>query len=101
MLSSTIFDCLIYKGYGQRVSERDHKPGGFALELGLKVRACDRFLHVRARVHVHVHGALVLLSYTPTPGGGVWLRPRTCTWRTRTNLAMLTNPHPLTRMWHS
>lgn len=36
MLSSSIFDCLIYKGYGQRVSERDHRPGGFSLELGLK-----------------------------------------------------------------
>ena len=36
MLTSTIFDCLIYKGYGQRVSERDHRPGGFALSLGLK-----------------------------------------------------------------
>lgn len=36
MLTSTIFDCLIYKGYGQRVAERDHLPGGFALELGLK-----------------------------------------------------------------
>ena len=36
LLSGTIFDCLIYKGYGQRVSERDHKPGGFSLELGLK-----------------------------------------------------------------
>lgn len=36
LLSSTIFDCLIYKGYGQRVSERDHRPGGFSLELGLK-----------------------------------------------------------------
>jgi len=36
MLTSTIFDCIIYKGYGQRVSERDHRPGGFALELGLK-----------------------------------------------------------------
>jgi 3-hydroxyisobutyrate dehydrogenase-like beta-hydroxyacid dehydrogenase len=36
LLSSTIFDCLIYKGYGQRVSERDHRPGGFALELGYK-----------------------------------------------------------------
>ena len=36
MLTSTIFDCLIYKGYGQRVAERDHRPGGFALELGLK-----------------------------------------------------------------
>ena len=40
MLNSTIFDCLIYKGYGQRVSERDHLPypdAHFALELGLKV----------------------------------------------------------------
>lgn len=27
LLSSTIFDCLIYKGYGQRVSDRDHRPG--------------------------------------------------------------------------
>ena len=24
------------QGYGQRVSERDHRPGGFALTLGLK-----------------------------------------------------------------
>merc|ERR1712196_314988 len=36
MLSGSIFDCLIYKGYGQRVSERDHRPGGFSLELGYK-----------------------------------------------------------------
>lgn len=36
LLSSTIFNCLIYKGYGQRVSERDHRPGGFSLELGYK-----------------------------------------------------------------
>jgi len=36
LLNTTIFDCLIYKGYGQRVSQRDHRPGGFALELGLK-----------------------------------------------------------------
>lgn len=36
LLSSTIFDCLIFKGYGQRVSQRDHRPGGFSLELGLK-----------------------------------------------------------------
>lgn len=39
MLNATIFDCLIYKGYGQRVSERDHKPyedAHFSLELGLK-----------------------------------------------------------------
>jgi 3-hydroxyisobutyrate dehydrogenase-like beta-hydroxyacid dehydrogenase len=36
LLSSTIFDCLIYKGYGQRVSERDHRHGGFSLDLGRK-----------------------------------------------------------------
>jgi 3-hydroxyisobutyrate dehydrogenase-like beta-hydroxyacid dehydrogenase len=36
LLSSTIFDCLIYKGYGERVSKRDHRPGGFSLELGAK-----------------------------------------------------------------
>lgn len=55
LLSSTIFDCLIYKvdadigcimqsdslemmwqGYGDRVSKRDHRPGGFSLELGYK-----------------------------------------------------------------
>lgn len=27
MLTSTIFDCIIYKGYGQRVANRDHSPG--------------------------------------------------------------------------
>lgn len=36
MLSETIFNCLIYNGYGKRVSRRNHKPGGFSLELGLK-----------------------------------------------------------------
>lgn len=36
LLSSSIFNCLIFKGYGQRVSQRDHKPGGFSLELGYK-----------------------------------------------------------------
>ena len=43
MLNSTIFDCLIYKGYGDRVAQRKHVPGesalvgpGFQLELGLK-----------------------------------------------------------------
>lgn len=36
MLSSTIFDCLIYRGYGERISRRDHRPGGFSLELGYK-----------------------------------------------------------------
>lgn len=36
MFSATIFDCLIYEGYGDRVSRRDHRPGGFALEQGHK-----------------------------------------------------------------
>ena len=36
MLNSTIFDCLIYRGYGQRIAQRDHRPGGFSLELGYK-----------------------------------------------------------------
>ncbi|CAD7928232.1 unnamed protein product [Amoebophrya sp. A25] len=39
LFSSTIFDCLIYKGYGHRVSAHDHFPypdAHFALELGHK-----------------------------------------------------------------
>ena len=40
LLNSTIFDCLIYRGYGNRVAGRkhlqDHDHPGFALELGLK-----------------------------------------------------------------
>jgi len=42
MLTSTIFDCLIYKGYGMRTAHRQHIPGqplvgpGFQLDLGLK-----------------------------------------------------------------
>jgi len=36
LLTSSIFNCLIFKGYGQRVSQRDHQPGGFSLELGYK-----------------------------------------------------------------
>lgn len=39
MFSSTIFDCLIYKGYGDRVANRDHFPyenAHFNLQLGKK-----------------------------------------------------------------
>lgn len=39
MMTETIFDCLIYKGYGQRVADFDHTPykdAHFALELGHK-----------------------------------------------------------------
>jgi len=58
MLSSTIFDCLIYKGYGQRVSERDHKPGGFALELGLKDVALVKDTAARSGVPMPVASVL-------------------------------------------
>lgn len=39
LLTQTIFNCLIYKGYGQRVALRDHAPyvdAHFALDLGRK-----------------------------------------------------------------
>ena len=39
LLTNTIFNCLIYKGYGQRVAMRDHAPypdAHFALDLGRK-----------------------------------------------------------------
>eukprot|EP00927_Polykrikos_kofoidii_P066879 TRINITY_DN6243_c0_g1_i1.p1 TRINITY_DN6243_c0_g1~~TRINITY_DN6243_c0_g1_i1.p1 ORF type:complete len:370 (+),score=61.27 TRINITY_DN6243_c0_g1_i1:87-1196(+) len=39
LMSSTIFDCLIYRGYGHRVATRDHFPhldAHFALDLGTK-----------------------------------------------------------------
>jgi len=39
LMSSTIFDCLIYRGYGHRVAARDHHPhpdAHFALDLGSK-----------------------------------------------------------------
>merc|ERR1719408_122634 len=39
LMSSTIFDCLIYKGYGHRVAARDHFPypdAHFAPDLGSK-----------------------------------------------------------------
>ena len=36
MLTATIFDCAIYKGYGGRVAARNHAAGGFALHHGLK-----------------------------------------------------------------
>jgi 3-hydroxyisobutyrate dehydrogenase-like beta-hydroxyacid dehydrogenase len=48
MLTSTIFDCLIYKGYGMRTAHRQHIPGqplvgpGFQLDLGLKDMALTK-----------------------------------------------------------
>ena len=83
MLSSTIFDCLIYKGYGQRVSERDHKPGGFALELGLKVRARGRVACVCGRLSIHVERRTIRR----------W-ELLTCTRRRWLNSRMPTTPSP-------
>ena len=31
MLNTTIFDCLIFKGYGNRVAARSHVPGELCL----------------------------------------------------------------------
>lgn len=36
MLTSTIFDNIIHKGYGGRIVNRDYREGGFALPLGFK-----------------------------------------------------------------
>ena len=36
MLTSTVFDCAIYKGYGDRIARRDHSEGGFSMSNGLK-----------------------------------------------------------------
>lgn len=58
MLSGSIFDCLIYKGYGQRVSERDHRPGGFSLELGYK--DCTLVKEAAKEVNVRTFSSLSL-----------------------------------------
>jgi len=69
MLSSSIFDCLIYKGYGQRVSERDHRPGGFSLELGLK--DCTLVKQAATEVDVPMPFLSVLLDrYTSAKAKG-------------------------------
>merc|ERR1719235_658295 len=50
LMNSTIFDCLIYRGYGGRVGGRDHYPhpnAHFALDLGAK----DLSLVVAAASH--------------------------------------------------
>eukprot|EP00908_Phaeocystis_cordata_P010093 Transcript_20939.p2 GENE.Transcript_20939~~Transcript_20939.p2 ORF type:complete len:333 (+),score=134.76 Transcript_20939:209-1207(+) len=60
MLNTTIFDCLIHRGYGDRVAQRSHVPGeplvgpGFQLELGLKdvTLVCDVARKVQAPMPV-------------------------------------------------
>jgi len=52
LMSSTIFDCLIYKGYGHRVAARDHHPypdAHFALDLGTKDVSLVHSAAVQAR----------------------------------------------------
>ena len=64
MLNTTIFDCLIYRGYGDRVAQRSHVPGqplvgpGFQLELGLK--DVSLALDVAHKVHSPMPFASVL-----------------------------------------
>jgi 3-hydroxyisobutyrate dehydrogenase-like beta-hydroxyacid dehydrogenase len=36
MLSSTLFACPVYQGYGKAIAEMRHTPAGFRLPLGLK-----------------------------------------------------------------
>jgi len=93
MLNSTIFDCLIYRGYGDRVAQRCHHPGeplvgpGFQLDLGLKdvtlaldvaakVQAPmpvasllrDRFLGATARGRGHMDWSAIGLSVSEDAG---------------------------------
>tara|TARA_B110001452_G_scaffold265882_1_gene271441 strand:- start:1747 stop:2688 length:942 start_codon:yes stop_codon:yes gene_type:complete len=103
MLNTTIFDCLIYKGYGNRVAQRSHVPGeplvgpGFALELGLKdvslaldvaakVQAPmpfastlrDRFASAAARGRGSMDWSAIALSISEDAGVDVtqWLPPK-------------------------
>lgn len=48
--SNTFLNSVIHKGYGQRVSERDHRPGGFALELGYKDQRLAHQMAMEAKV---------------------------------------------------
>ncbi|KAG3111287.1 hypothetical protein PI124_g8223 [Phytophthora idaei] len=48
--SSTFMNSTIHKGYGQRVSERDHRPSGFALELGYKDQRLAHQLAMESQV---------------------------------------------------
>lgn len=87
MLRSTIFNCAIFQSYGQRISRRDHRPGGFALEHGLKDAslildtahragqplACasllrDKFLAAKAQGHDDLDWSAVALQISRDAG---------------------------------
>jgi 3-hydroxyisobutyrate dehydrogenase-like beta-hydroxyacid dehydrogenase len=57
--SSTFLNSPIHKGYGQRVSERDHRPGGFALELGYKDQRLAHQMALEAKVPMPFLSALI------------------------------------------
>ncbi|GMF65544.1 unnamed protein product [Phytophthora lilii] len=57
--SSTFMNSVIHKGYGQRVSERDHRPGGFALELGYKDQRLAYQLAMESQVPMPFLSALI------------------------------------------
>lgn len=48
--SNTFLNPVVHKGYGQRVSERDHRPGGFAMELGYKDQRLAHHLAMQYKV---------------------------------------------------
>jgi 3-hydroxyisobutyrate dehydrogenase-like beta-hydroxyacid dehydrogenase len=36
LLSATLFDCIVYKGYGEHIAKHAYEPAGFRLALGWK-----------------------------------------------------------------
>jgi len=61
LMNTTIFDCLIYKGYGHRVAARDHFPhpdAHFALDLGTKDISLVHEAAARARCPMPVASLL-------------------------------------------
>lgn len=57
--STTFLNSVIHKGYGQRVSERDHRPGGFALELGYKDQRLAHEMALQSQVPMPFLSALI------------------------------------------
>lgn len=57
--SGTFLNSVVHKGYGQRVSERDHRPGGFALELGYKDQRLAHEMALGAKVPMPFLSALI------------------------------------------
>ena len=58
MLSSTLFACPVYQGYGNAIAQMRHTPAGFRLQLGLK--DVDLVLKTAAEVRVPMPVASML-----------------------------------------